>query len=196
MNDFDFDAMEKKRIARSAFAHVSHKRGGCTLPSDMMTAKERKELNGEVKSYNVTRPMLWAEYKALPDDLKREYWRNMQGCGGAAVWLAPLMGVSDAAIRNAAEVVGVPFRRGGCNIELWQAAEYKWAMRDGVQAAQERTEGAAECSNTPPGVKPVEPLKTPVTLSHARLVLTGDREAVLQHLAMLIPDSGEIVVEW
>lgn len=196
MNDFDFDALEKKRIARSAFAHVSFKRGGCTLPSDMMTAKEKKELNGEVKSYNVTRPMLWAEYKALPDDLKREYWRNMQGCGGTAAWLAPLMGIGDKSIINAAKAAGVPFRRGGGNIELWQAAEYKWAMQDVVQDAQERVEGSGECSNTPPGVKPVEPLKTPVTLAHARLVLNGERESILQRLAMLVPDSGEIVVEW
>lgn len=150
MNDFDFDAMEKKRIARSAFAHVSHKRGGCTLPSDMMTAKERKELNGEVKSYNVTRPMKWSEYKALPDDLKREYWRNMQGCGGAATWLEKHMGVSNDTILNAARAVGVPFKRGAHNRELWQAAEYKWAIQDGVEIAQERTEDVGECSNTPP----------------------------------------------
>lgn len=48
----------------------------------------------------------------------------------------------------------------------------------------------------PPEEKPVEPLKTPVALTHARLVLNGEREGILQHLALLMPDSGEIVVEW
>lgn len=194
MNDFDFDVLGKKRIARSAFLKPRH--SGCTLPSDKMTRKEIAAMNGEVKTYNVTRPMKWSEYKRLPDDLKREYWRNMQSCGGAATWLAPLMGASDASIRNAAEAVGVPFKRGAYDQELWQAVEYRWAIQDCAQAAQERTQDAAECSNTPPGAKPAEPLKTPAALTHARLVLNGERESILQHLALLMPDSGEIVVEW
>lgn len=194
MNDFDFDVLEKKRIARSAFLTPRH--SGCTLPSDTMTRKEIAAMNGEVKTYNVTRPMKWSEYKRLPDDLKREYWRNMQSCGGAATWLEEHMGVSNDTILNAAKAVGVPFKRGAHNLELWQAAEYRWAIRDGAETTQERTEGTTECSNTPPGAKPVEPLKTPVTLAHARLVLNGEREGILQHLALLMPDSGEIVVEW
>nr|DAL76664.1 MAG TPA: hypothetical protein [Caudoviricetes sp.] len=45
MNDFDYDCMQKKRIARGAFAHISRKRGGCTLPSDNLTAsKERRKM--------------------------------------------------------------------------------------------------------------------------------------------------------
>lgn len=81
MNDFDYDCMQKKRTARSAFAHISRKRGGCTLPSDNLTAKQRREKNGEVKSYNITRPMPWPEFKTLPEDLKREFLRNMQSFG-------------------------------------------------------------------------------------------------------------------
>jgi hypothetical protein len=84
MNDFDYDCMQKKRTARGAFAHISRKRGGCTLPSDNLTAKQRREKNGEVKRYNITRPMPWPEFKALPEDLKREFFRNMQSFGGAA----------------------------------------------------------------------------------------------------------------
>lgn len=150
MNDFDFDAMEKKRIARSAFAHVSFKRGGCTLPSDTMTRKEIAAMNGEVKTYNVTRPMKWSEYKRLPDDLKREYWRNMQSCGGAATWLEEHMGVSNDTILNAAKAVGCPFKRGAHDQELWQAAEYRWAIQDGAEITQERTEDTVECSTIPP----------------------------------------------
>lgn len=117
MNDFDFDVLEKKRIARSAFLKPRH--SGCTLPSDKMTRKEIAAMNGEVKTYNVTRPMKWSEYKRLPDDLKREYWRNMQSCGGAAQWLREYMGVSNDTILNAAKAVGVPFKRGAHNQELW-----------------------------------------------------------------------------
>lgn len=77
MNDFNYDCMQKKRIARGAFAHINRKRGGCSLPSDTLTEKQRKEKNGEVKSYNITRPMPLEEFKEMLDDLKREYLRNI-----------------------------------------------------------------------------------------------------------------------
>lgn len=38
MNDFDYDIVQKKRVARGAFAHVNRKRGKCRLPSDYLTA--------------------------------------------------------------------------------------------------------------------------------------------------------------
>lgn len=121
--------MQKKRIARGAFAHISRKRGGCTLPSDLLTAKQRKEKNGEVKSYNISRPMPWREFKQMPDDLKREFYRNMQSFGGSAKWLAEEMGASDQTIRDSAERCGAPFRRGGRNLEMWQRKLAEWAIR-------------------------------------------------------------------
>lgn len=111
MNDFDYDCMQKKRTARGAFAHISRKRGGCTLSSDNLTAKQRREKNGEVKSYNITRPMPCPEFKTLPEDLKREYFRNMQSFGGTASWLADEMGAASASIRDAAKAAGTPFAR-------------------------------------------------------------------------------------
>lgn len=100
MNDFDYDCMQKKRIAMGAFAHINRRRGGCSLPSDALTEKQRKEKNGEVKSYNITRPMPWREFKAMPEDLKREFFRNMQSFGGTAKWLAEEMNACDATIRR------------------------------------------------------------------------------------------------
>ena len=139
--------MQKKRIARGAFAHISRKRGGCTLPSDLLTAKQRKEKNGEVKSYNISRPMPWCEFKQMPDDLKREFYRNMQSFGGSAKWLAEEMGASDQTIRDSAERCGAPFRRGGRNLEMWQRKLAEWAH------AEEKAEGLAETAKdeTPDG---------------------------------------------
>lgn len=87
MNDFDYDIVQKKRVARGAFAHVNRKRGKCRLPSDYLTAAQKKEMNGAVKTYNITRPMPLDEFKGMPDDLQREYLRNMQSCGAAATYL-------------------------------------------------------------------------------------------------------------
>lgn len=88
MNDFDYDIVQKKRVARGAFAHVNRKRGKCRLPSDYLTAAQKREMNGKMKTYNATRPMPWEDFKAMPDDIKREYLRNMQSL--AAVQLHTL----------------------------------------------------------------------------------------------------------
>lgn len=100
MNDFDYDIVQKKRVARGAFAHVNRKRGKCRLPSDYLTAAQKKGMNGAVKTYNITRPMPLDEFKGMPDDLQREYLRNMQSCGAAATYLADEMGCCSATIRE------------------------------------------------------------------------------------------------
>ena len=78
MNDFDFDAMQKKRIASGA----RHKRNGsksrmCSLPSDNLTAAQQKKLNGECKSWNLNEPMDWETFKAMPHDLQVQYVKGL-----------------------------------------------------------------------------------------------------------------------
>ena len=191
MNDFDYDCMQKKRIAMGAFAHINRKRGGCSLPSDTLTEKQRKEKNGEVKSYNITRPMPWREFKPMPEDLKREFFRNMQSFGGTAKWLAEEMNACDTTIRREAELVGAPFRRGGRNEKMWQSKVAEWANADAVAAHTEdaQVEGG---TSSPMLRKP----NTGVKLLHARLEMSGDREALLANLRVLMPDEGRVTVEW
>ena len=47
MNDFDYDALQKKRLARSDRCRKRSTRK-CTLPSDYLTPSERKRRNGEM----------------------------------------------------------------------------------------------------------------------------------------------------
>ena len=79
MHDFDYDAMQKKRIARGA-AHM--KRGNkskkCTLPSDYLTAAQKRRLNGPVSTYKLDEPMNWESFKAMPEDLQKKYILNLQ----------------------------------------------------------------------------------------------------------------------
>ena len=74
MNDFDFDVLQKKRIARSAY----HRKNGskskrCTLPSDYLTAAEKRKLNGEVKTVELDKPRTMEEFNALTDAEKLLY---------------------------------------------------------------------------------------------------------------------------
>ena len=79
MHDFDYDAMQKKRIARGA-SHM--KRGSkskkCTLPSDYLTAAQKRRLNGPVSTYKLDEPMSWESFKAMPEDLQKQYILNLQ----------------------------------------------------------------------------------------------------------------------
>lgn len=194
MNDFDYDCMQKKRIAMGAFAHINRKRGGCSLPSDTLTEKQRKEKNGEVKSYNITRPMPWREFKAMPEDLKREFFRNMQSFGGTAKWLAEEMGASAHTIIAYAERVGAPFRRGGRNAGMWQRKIMEWANADAVDihTVDAQSEEHAVNDAPPKAEKP----NTGAKLLHARLEMIGDRESLLANLRVLLPDEGQVTVEW
>ena len=191
MNDFDYDIVQKKRVARGAFAHVNRKRGKCRLPSDYLTAAQKREMNGKMKTYNATRPMPWEDFKAMPDDIKREYLRNMQSCGGAATYLAEEMGCCSATIRECGKKLGVPFVRGGRNFDLWQKKLSEWHTSEVVEETPEKQ------SDGPTPVRSAGPLHVrSAELLHARLTIRGGRESVLQNLRMLMPDECEVTVEW
>ena len=79
MHDFDYDAMQKKRIARGA-THM--KRGSkskkCSLPHDGLTAAQLRRLNGPVREYKLGEPMTKESFRALPENLQKEYIIKLQ----------------------------------------------------------------------------------------------------------------------
>lgn len=74
------DSIDKKNVARSSHNKRSHcgKGGSVKFPSDYMTKKELKAMNGEVKTYRLNDPMTWREFKKLPDDIKIAYIKNLR----------------------------------------------------------------------------------------------------------------------
>lgn len=84
MNDFDYDALQKKRIAAGA-RHM--KRGSrskrCSLPSDNLTPAQLKRRNGPVSTYKLDAPMGWDDFKAMPVDLQKKYLTNLVETYGA-----------------------------------------------------------------------------------------------------------------
>jgi hypothetical protein len=77
---FRQDVKEKSHTARSARYRKTHtgKRGVVKFPSDYMTEKEKKAMNGEVQTYKLNDPMTWEEFKAMPDDIKAVYIKALQ----------------------------------------------------------------------------------------------------------------------
>ena len=84
MNDFDYDALQKKRIAAGA-RHM--KRGSrskrCSLPSDNLTPAQLKRRNGPVSTYKLDAPMRWDDFKSMPVDLQKRYLTNLVETYGA-----------------------------------------------------------------------------------------------------------------
>lgn len=78
MNDFDYDVMQKKRIARGAWNRkCGSKSKRCSLPSDKLTKKQWKERCGQVMSYEFGKPMVWKEFKEMPKHIQKEYIENL-----------------------------------------------------------------------------------------------------------------------
>ena len=77
---FISDVREKKRIARGNYNKRTHagKGGAVKFPSDYLTQKELKAMNGEVKSYRLNDPISWQEFKTLPDDIKVVYIKGIR----------------------------------------------------------------------------------------------------------------------
>lgn len=107
MNDFDYDALQKKRLARSDRCRKRSTRK-CTLPSDYLTPTERKRRNGEMKTYNLSKPMTYAEFLAMPDDLQAQYLRSLRWRFGASdKRIAEMMGVSHPVIKKHRDRLGI-----------------------------------------------------------------------------------------
>lgn len=79
MNDFDFDNLQKKRLARnSKYKKNGSKSRMCTLPSDHLTPAQKRALNGVVQTFDLGKPMTRAQFLAAPFDLQKEYIERLR----------------------------------------------------------------------------------------------------------------------
>lgn len=79
MNDFDYDVMQKKRIA----AGDRHRKRGsrsqkCPLPSDGLSNAQLSRMSGPVRSYQLGQPMSWRTFLEMPEDLQRQYLERLR----------------------------------------------------------------------------------------------------------------------
>jgi hypothetical protein len=116
MTDFEYDCLQKKRIANQAkYRKRGSKSKKCNLPSDRLTQKQWKDKCGPVVSFNFNRPMNWETFKKLPAMVQAEYITNLQKKFGAtAVDLGKMFGVQALTVRKHAESnkLNVEFPRG------------------------------------------------------------------------------------
>ena len=73
--EFIADCKDKTRTACGSHNKRSHcgKSGGIKFPSDSLTEKQKRAMNGKVVTYNINEALTDDEFKKLPDDIKKLY---------------------------------------------------------------------------------------------------------------------------
>ena len=199
MHDFDYDVMQKKRIASGA-AH--RKRGAkskkCTLPHDNLTKKELKALSGEVKTYNIHQRLTWEQFKVLPDDLAAEHIK----------YLVDTFGVNQSAIGQALGVSHITVSRylkeHGIKLKMrrFNPATPEWCAFLGgpveTEPAPVEELAVAEEPVEPKASEPkmMAPAVHSVAFLRGSLVLSGPKGLVLQRLFEVLPDTVAVNVEF
>lgn len=98
------DSIEKKKIAHSSHNRKTHcgKGGRVKFPSDYLSKKELKAMNGDVKSYNLNKPMTWEEFRNMPQDLQIMYIKKLRNEFGVPdIVLSKAMGVCKSSFSRA-----------------------------------------------------------------------------------------------
>lgn len=111
MNDAEYlfhaDAREKKITGRSSRAKATPGKR-VRMPHDGLTEKEIRKMSGEVKSYNLKKPMKWAEYCEMPDDLRKQYLTRLRNTYNATnTGIGSMFGVTDVTVGKECRRLGV-----------------------------------------------------------------------------------------
>lgn len=93
---------ERKRLARGAFSKKNGSRSKyVSLPSDKLTEKQRRELNGTLYSYDISKPMDWSTFVYMPLDIQREYLINLcKDHSGRLKDAAEMFGIAAGSLGN------------------------------------------------------------------------------------------------
>lgn len=149
---FRQDVREKKITAQSARKRVGKTRK-VTLPMDYLTKKELKAMNGDVKTFNLSRPMKWDEFRSMPNDLQAAYIKALREKFNVTnVALAKMFGVSKQTVLARFEVIGVATRIGaaGKRMNLQEAnAWYAWLGGAETPTSEPETDSSTEAVADP-----------------------------------------------
>ena len=205
MNDFDYDALQKKRIARGARYRV---KGGNRktrfLTTDDLTTAQLRRLNGPVKTYKMGAPMAWSDFKQMPKDLQRKYLEDLMDTYGATDgMLAKMFGLSGSMVARTRRALSIPTDAKRKSHEDHCVRDLKWeAFCNGVVGGGDYVapkESMPEEPVIPAGVKDNEPVleeeHLPMSANKAYLELSGPLNIadLAKRLSVLGFEEGELV---
>ena len=121
------DSIEKKKIARSSHNRKTHcgKGGRVKFPSDYLSKKELKAMNGVVKSYKLNKPMTWKEFRSMPQDIQVMYIKKLRNEFGVPdIVLGKAMGVCKSSFSKAMSDLNLSLgRSAGAKGKQWLDSE-------------------------------------------------------------------------
>ena len=78
MNDFEFDCLQKKRLAQQAkYRKRGSKSKKCPMSTDHKTKKQWIERCGKIVTIKMDSPVSWASFKELSKQTQEEYLKNL-----------------------------------------------------------------------------------------------------------------------
>ena len=122
------ECADRKRTARGAFNKRTHngKRGGVKFPSDYLSKKEKRKMNGEIKVYKMNEPITYAEFKKYPDDLKKQYVNNLREKFDVSdTAIAEMMGINKRTLNRLLNIIDASGGRRGSRKADYEGFE-KW----------------------------------------------------------------------
>ena len=210
MNDFDFDVMTKKRIARGAAARkCGSKSRRCTLPSDYLTDAQKKARNGKLSTYNLSKPMTYEQFKLMPRDLQREYLLKLRNnMHASSRVIAQMFGCSYETVRVVIRDLGI--NTGGKKIYMNLDQLLRWnnwlsgdAANTPVAVTEPETETETEAEAISAAAEETEDASTPVNndasteeikcaaLLGGKLNLRGTASEILSRLAIVFDAESD-----
>lgn len=210
MNDFDFDVMTKKRIARGAAARkCGSKSRRCTLPSDYLTDAQKKARNGKMSTYNLSKPMTYEQFKLMPRDLQREYLLKLRNdMHASSRVIAQMFGCSYETVRVVIRNLGI--NTGGKKMYMNLDQLLRWnnwlsgdAANTPVAVTEPETETETEAEAISAAAEETEDASTPVNndasteeikcaaLLGGKLNLRGTASEILSRLAIVFDAESD-----
>lgn len=116
MNDFDYEVLQRKRLARQS----SHRKCGsrskkCPMSTDRMTRKQWEERCGELVTYQLGKPISWDEFRQMPPDIQKKYLLDMiDRYSTTASDLARMFGITPKTVTRfcGSREISIEFSRG------------------------------------------------------------------------------------
>ena len=157
MNDFDYDALQKKRIAQG---DRHRKRGSrsrkCSLPQDYMTPAQLRRMNGPMKTYNLNAPLSWYEFCQMPEDLQRQYLDGLRAKYNATnEMLGELFHVHPTTVSQKRTALGCRVRCHALSVEARAERTRAWMVF--LSGAAEITEEAGSSLEEIVPIQPDDP---------------------------------------
>lgn len=158
------DLKEKKTIGRGSFNKRTHVGGSGKKKwkAELMTNKELAKMNGELKTYRLNDPMTWAEFKALPDGIKKIYIKGIRekfNCPDSV--LARMMGGDPSTFLKLLKKLRLPHGAGNKN-KNWDRAGFEaWATGNKIEELEVSEETVTEVTEVTEETEVTEVIEDP-----------------------------------